>query len=82
MDKKGVELSVNVIIVAAIALLVLVVLAFLLLQQAGVFNQGTTCSGVSGGTCKAQCDDGEKVLPYACPKQGDDTQLCCKQLFE
>ena len=42
MDKKGVDLSVNVIIVAAIALAVLVVLFAIFTGRIGVFSKGVS----------------------------------------
>jgi len=55
-NKKGAELSVNVIIVAVIALLVLVVLSVVFMDQIRVFVDSISgkCSG-KGGTCLTSC---------------------------
>ena len=49
-SKKGADLSMNVIIIAAIALLVLVILAVLLFRSGGQVSEGTSCTGY-GGEC-------------------------------
>lgn len=49
-NKKGSDLSMNVIIIAAIALLVLVILAVLLFRSGGQVSAGTQCEGF-GGVC-------------------------------
>lgn len=59
MEKKGVELSVNVIIIAAISLIVLVLLSFLVLRTGPGITTGTSCAAF-GGECipsGAKCDD-------------------------
>ena len=58
MDKKAQGLSMNVIIIAAISLLVLIVLAVLVFRAGGNVTTGTNCVGV-GGQCYAgeSCDD-------------------------
>ena len=77
--KKG-ELSINIIIVAAIALLILVIIAVLLFRSAGDVNEGTqTCQGI-GGQCEGSCsdigDDGTWISnpAKACPNEDD---VCC-----
>ena len=84
MNKKGVELSMNVIIIAAIGLLVLVVLSIIFLGRAGVLGQKTQDCEVQGGLCGEKC--GEPGTPTAehaqrnplltCP-QG---QVCCLKI--
>ena len=48
MNKKGQGLSMNVIIIAAISLLVLVIISVLVLRSANRINEGTGCTGSSG----------------------------------
>jgi hypothetical protein len=78
MARKAQGLSLNVIIIAAIALLVLVILAIIFIGR-----MGTTTKGIDA--CKGQCIDeslecneelGEyyKELPGDCPQEG---QICC-----
>jgi len=54
--KKAQGLSMNVIIIAAIALLVLVIISVLVLKAGGNLGDNTGCSGV-GGTCAPDCRD-------------------------
>jgi len=49
MNKKG-DLSINIIVIAAIAMLVLVIISVLLFRSGGLINRGTNCEGV-GGVC-------------------------------
>lgn len=70
MKKKG-DLSMNMIIIAAISLLVLAIIAYLIFGASGNIKDGTSCSGecVSKGSgCPSKfpvpatgisCDDGE-----------------------
>jgi hypothetical protein len=69
------EISMEVIIIAAIALLVLVILSVLLLRQTG--NLAEDCQNV-GGRCQDSCDtfDGEVELRNTC-SQG---LVCCRAL--
>nr|MCK4929959.1 hypothetical protein [Nanoarchaeota archaeon] len=56
MSKKAQGLSMNVIIIAAIALLVLIILAVLILRAGSGVAKGTGCEG-GGGTCYSSCID-------------------------
>ncbi|MBN2458810.1 hypothetical protein JXB28_00870 [Candidatus Woesearchaeota archaeon] len=56
MNKKG-DLSVNVIVVAAIALLVLVILAYLVASKLGWFAKATGCGGATESICVTSCDE-------------------------
>lgn len=75
LTHKGQGLSMNVIIIAAIALLVLVILAVLLFRQSGNITQATSCGGsVYNGECKMRCGSSEVPLPEgSCPQE----QKCC-----
>jgi len=76
-NKKGIELSVNVIIIAVIALLVLVVLFAVFTGRLTIFNIGIKDCAAKGGTCKAKgsCLSGQEIaLPGTdCAK----TEDCC-----
>lgn len=50
------EMSIAVIIAAAIALLILVIMAVLILRSGTSVTKGTGCEGV-GGTCSPSCSD-------------------------
>jgi hypothetical protein len=77
--RQGVELSMNAIIVMALALIVLAVMAFLLLKNAGKFGEATKCE-TQGGDCvelTKSCSDAKPVLStvYSCPTK--EKPKCC-----
>ncbi len=72
--KKGVELSMNVIIIAAIGLLVLVILAVLVINSSTKTQTGMKACNVLGGICKDSCGD-SKVLDGKCSST-TNTQCC------
>lgn len=82
-NKKGAELSVNVIIVAVIALLVLVVLFAIFTGRMSIFSSSIgsdkACSQ-RGGTCTPvvnggdTCGPGKTGLPGICTTKDN---LCC-----
>ena len=72
--KRG-ELSMEVIIIAAIALLVLVILSILIIRSTGDVGEQTGCLGV-GGTCDYDsCPDGYGRSFQSCPQ--DSAGVCC-----
>ena len=77
MERRG-EISMEVIIIAAIALLVLVILAVLIVRSGGNFASGTSCEGV-GGTCEDSCEFLDGYIPSAnsCSQEG---YVCCVPL--
>jgi hypothetical protein len=73
-------ISINVIVVAAIALLVLVVLAVVFLGQTGKFTQGVNDCQSNGGSCTTgACPSG--TIEYSSNKCPDTSsgarQSCC-----
>jgi len=81
MNKKGVELSMNLIIIAAIGLLVLVILAVLVINAVNNTNSGMKSCNVMGGTCQISCVGYGDQIPSTtatdCTKSG---KICCKIL--
>ena len=79
MDRRGVELSMNVIIIAAIALIVLVVLVILVTKGGIQVQSGTGCSS-AGGTCTTLSDTETcqtNGLQSLGQKDCKADQLCC-----
>jgi hypothetical protein len=77
MNKKGVELSMNVIIIAAIGLLVLVILAVLVINSVNKTNTGMQSCNVMGGVCEVSCvGKGEQITNAACTNNA--RPYCCK----
>jgi hypothetical protein len=71
--RKGIELSMNLIVIAAIVLLVLIILAFLLMGGFNNWNKNTKCE-TQGGDCLIKCTQDKPVpAPYSC----DGKQICC-----
>lgn len=54
-NKKGTELSMNVIIIAAIAILVLVILAVFVFRTGNQVDKGTGCESLGGKCMPAPC---------------------------
>lgn len=85
MDKKGFELSMNVIIVAAIALIVLVVVLLIFTGKVRTLNKDLEDCGSKGGRCESgvsgafgynTCPEGKAKVSADC----GDTMVCCIQL--
>lgn len=88
ISKKAQGISLDVIIIAAIALVVLVILSVIFMGRIGVFSKetsGTTyCEQTLGGKCAGtdafgepvkECETGTKKVS-AC----DDKSYCCKSI--
>lgn len=86
MSKKAQGLSMNVIIIAAIALLVLVILAVLILRAGRGVTEGTGCEGI-GGTCADACGDLDGLYVKNIPNSGRsggcaEGESCCIPLMK
>ena len=81
MRKKG-DLSMNMIIVAAISLLVLAIIAYLIFGASDNVTKGTGCEGVGGDCQSGVCDDQYPIhnaaLDKSCESQGKD--ICCMRI--
>lgn len=79
-------MSINIIIIAAIALLVLVIISVLLFRSGSGVQTGTSCTGI-GGKCSNDVTCGEimdyyegSYIPtpnYECP---EETPVCCLKI--
>jgi len=78
MNRKGMELSMNMIIVAVLALLVLGIIAYLLINGTTNWNKSTKCEN-QGGSCEdlssgKGCPDAYPLISaYSC----DNKKTCC-----
>lgn len=81
--KKG-DLSINIIVVAAIAMVILVIISVLIFRTGSNLTEGTSCEGLSGAGCEpagVSCAQygqavGEIWVGHptaSCPPQ----QICC-----
>jgi hypothetical protein len=73
-NKKGVEMSMNMVIVAIIALIILALILYLVFTRVIKFNKD--CSA-EGGQCKADCAEPgfTQIIGPSCP---DTAPACCK----
>lgn len=70
--KKG-DLSINIVIIAVIALLVLVVLSYIFIGKISQTRKGIDKCENAGGSCKAQCNtDTERQLDKDCNNNGNE----------
>jgi hypothetical protein len=77
MSKKGQSISINAIIIAALALLVLVLIALIFTGKIGFFRvQSGQCEN-NGGTCKAACDSGAGETQTSLYKCDNANYVCC-----
>jgi len=85
-NKKAQGISLNVIIIAAIALLVLVILSVVFIGRTKNFTQGVADCRANGGEVKqeAQCDAGSgyTILPQINADNPDTTEkeVCCVKI--
>jgi hypothetical protein len=86
MPKKGQGMSMNVIIIAALALIVLVVLGVIFMGKASNFRKTTDTCSANGGVCTDNavgCQTGnyEKEVSGVCfapdGKTPDSSKVCC-----
>jgi len=75
MKKKAQGLSLNVIIIAALALLVLVILAVIFMGRIGMFGKESGDCATFGGSCsRTDCEgDFTRQVRYDCDLDGDGT---------
>jgi hypothetical protein len=82
-NNRKADMSINLIVVAAIALLVMIILIALFASKIGQFGkQGDSCAN-KGGICMASCEDPPSSAPegnyISIPAKGCDTskKYCC-----
>jgi len=78
--KKAQSLSMNTIVIAALALLVLVIIALITTGRISIFSKESAACTNQGGTCKLICaTDSEKEFTGAkCSVvTGEAAKVCC-----
>jgi len=80
--KKAQSLSMNTIVIAALALLVLVIIALITTGRISLWSRESAECSNNGGACKLVCADTEKQYNAAkCTKiEGEATKVCCMPL--
>ncbi len=76
MNSKG-DLSMNMIIVAAISLLVLAIIAYLIFGASDNVNKGTGCEGVGGHCDRPTCSEPYPIHNVALDKTCKNGNHCC-----
>jgi len=75
MHKRGVELTLQTIVIAAILLVVAVVLIAIFTGKFSWFNvQISECSG----DCRPACLENEAKIVGDCKAEEGETKICCK----
>jgi len=79
MNKRAQGLSLNMVIVAAIALIILVIIVAIFTGNLGRFGVGVSACSTKSGVCKESCVEGETAIIAKCPENGQDESLtkCC-----
>ena len=84
-NKKAMELPINVIIVAALALVVLLVLFILFTGRVRIFSEGLqSCAAKQGQCYENQCPPNAALVTNTNCPENDPTKnkkLCCVQVF-
>lgn len=80
--KKAQGISINVIIVAAIALLVLVILSVIFIGRIGTFSTAVGECTNKGGVCAPTTEscpaENPQIFPdWKCPDKDEEAQKCC-----
>ena len=84
--RKSQGMPVNVIIIAALALIVLVVITLIFTGRVRIFSSALESCSAKQGHCveKITCGDNEARIIAECPEKGDPTskgKTCCVQVF-
>ncbi len=70
-------MSMQVIVFAAIAILILIIIVFLIGKSSSGLVKGTKCIE-AGGRCQANCDNDPVLDPEAGESCASSGQICCK----
>lgn len=76
-SKKAMEMSLNTVIVAVIALLILGLMIFVLARNTDVFNKGTKCVTYGGQCVKEQCEQKNQITIDTKNPCVDSGSYCC-----
>ncbi len=77
MNKKGMEMSIQLMVVAAIALIILIVLIVLFTGSAGNFSNTLNSCEDKGYTCRSKCSSDEINFPTGNGECKENGKICC-----
>ena len=78
MEKRGVELSLNLIILLVLGLIVLGIVIYIVVDNMNKGNDDISACEAKGGQCKSQCDAGETGSAFftgGC----HEGEICCRK---
>lgn len=75
-NKKGVQLTMQAIIIAVLVIVILIVMILIFSKSAQNFFLGTSDCTSRGGTCKSECSSDE-TNHFAGNPSCDEGQICC-----
>jgi hypothetical protein len=82
MDKRGMEMSLNTVMIAVMALLVLAIIVFLLGKNFKLFNSGTSCVSEGGHCIVLDMDNTCASKDILTSSNEQSTQSLCKKTNE
>ncbi|MBI2656392.1 hypothetical protein HYX03_01480 [Candidatus Woesearchaeota archaeon] len=74
---KKADLSINMVVVAALALGVLIVLFFILTKSSGMFTQGALTCDSKGGECVPDKQCQYEKTTFSCESKKNEEKLVC-----
>ncbi|HME87411.1 MAG TPA: hypothetical protein VKE88_03295 [Candidatus Nanoarchaeia archaeon] len=85
-SKQGAELAMNIIIIAAMGLLVLAVIIFIFGKNASSFSKGvSTCESIGGqcesDSCLSLSPPRPSIAGECTVPEGSPTKFCCAKTF-
>jgi hypothetical protein len=81
MKRKAQSISINTIVVAAIALIVLVVMIAIFTGRMKIVTGNIRDCATQKGQCKDKCLDSETIIPGTSCDDFTPKQYCCTELF-
>jgi len=81
--RKSQGMPINVIIIAALALVVFIVLVVIFTGRIGPLAKDLESCGAKQGRCDKECGPNEATVPSAkCDKKDNKDQVCCITIFK
>mgnify|MGYP006273508359 CR=1 FL=1 len=79
IKSKKADMSISVIVMAAIGIVVLAVVVGLVLNSTSDITNARSCEGSGTGQCTTSesCDTGQIRVSLSCP---DDGEICCRSI--
>jgi len=81
---KKAELSINVVVIASIAVIILVILVYLVLDALGVIKPATSCEGKQGvcisdyyNSCDEYFESSDRTYVRDMGSKCDQNMICC-----